>query len=188
MTDTKKLREYTTNRLVFLEGKLLKEGMEYSWKDGELDLPDIPETRNKPIHVVHLPSLIKCEVLTIVAPEPKPSNEMGEVLERRMIVADWGVLMNCIDECPHEIEIYDLPMQLLLGFRCPTNGDTWLISIRNAMTTGAKGLDKLETRAQIVAEHSVRIRGGYGPVVQPKKSTPKKKTAKKTAKKKASKK
>jgi hypothetical protein len=140
--------------LVFVNGVLC---FDYTLKDGEMDF-NFDLKPNDEIRVIHM----GLNELSIFKPDIKPipntvNKELGEPTEKRLVVADWGVLMDIVDECPHEVVFGDSPLQGMFGFICPTTGETWLITIENAKKTGPKGLDKLENRAKIITEHSVKI-------------------------------
>jgi hypothetical protein len=136
---------------------VLLEDVDYYWEGEDLVIQEYLLNPNSVIQVLEFEHPITRSIQRV--PARKNSDELGEVLGKRVVVSDWNSLLDMIDECPYEIEIYDLPAQLMIGYRCRKNGDTWVIPIKNVRANGPKGMNDLEERAKIVTEHSAKIAG-----------------------------
>jgi hypothetical protein len=141
-------------KLVFLDGRLMREDMDYVWKEKE---PHFREVEVGRVDVVDFRKEVNVTTYTIHDPAKRSSDE-GERLAARRVFSDYRALMEALGECPYEIVLADEPLSRMFGFLCPETGDTWLIRASDLTKTGPDLAVRDEFRQSIVKTHNLILK------------------------------
>ena len=152
----KEIAKSKVKYLVFLDGCLMREDLDYSWKEGDPVFTDVSEGR---IDIVELPK--QCNVTTLsIRDKQGPSRSNSEVtrIPMNLVLSEWAALVACLKDCPYPIFMADEPKSLRFGYLCEETGDSWSINIRDAKRTAPKGFETIEFRRAIATTHNKALK------------------------------
>jgi hypothetical protein len=145
--------------LVFLDGCLMREDLDYVWKEGEPIFPHVSEGRVDVVNLGMARKDAQFDVTTykILDTEARSTNEMVRI-PMRLVVSDYQALVACISECPFEVLLADEPKSMMFGFMCNETGDSWLIRVSDMRRSGPEGAESNEFRQKLAKEHNESLK------------------------------
>jgi hypothetical protein len=136
--------------LVYLDGCLMREDVDYVWKDGEPFFQGVDQGR---IDIIELPEQANVVTFTLYDPASRTQDQVRR-LPTRLVLSNYQVLLDCLRECPYEIMVSDDPKSSMFGFVCVETGDSWLIRTVDMMRTGPDKATTNEFRVALVKSHN----------------------------------